>query len=285
MEALMPKVIVMENVPGILTIGGGAVVAEIFSRLGELGYECDGKIFYAEDFGVPQERRRFFLIATRLGWKKGLLPTGTHGPAPKPKNNPIIHSWLSSRNKKNLPLPTVWSAIADLPRLQNGQTLPFELRGKYRLPAETTLLRRLRKRSNVIRNHEAPKLGALMLRRIRHVSPGGSWRNIPFSLLPKGMQRAKKSDHTKRYGRLKKQGRCCTILTKCDPHWGSYVHPEADRVLTVREAARIQTFSDRFVFMGTRGDQYTQVGNAVPPFIAGALARTLKKYLKKFNAR
>jgi len=58
-------------------------------------------------------------------------------------------------------------------------------------------------------------------------------------MLPAGMKRAKKSDHTKRYGRLRRRGLCCTILTKCDPHWGSYIHPTQDRTLTVREAADV----------------------------------------------
>src|SRR5690606_4650180 len=101
--------------------------------------------------------------------------------------------------------------------------------------------------------------------------PGGSWRDIPFALLPAGMQRASKSCHTKRYGRLEKRGLCCTILTKADPHWGSYIHPVDDRVITVREAARLQTFPDRFRFFGPQSYQYMQVGNAVPPFMGAAV--------------
>ena len=104
---------------------------------------------------------------------------------------------------------------------------------------------------------------------------GGSWRDIPFDLLPAGMKRAKKSDHTKRYGRLAKGGRCCTLLTKCDPHWGSYVHPQENRTISVREAARLQSFPDHFRFFGNKGEQYSLVGNAVPVFMAKALGQSL----------
>jgi DNA (cytosine-5)-methyltransferase 1 len=94
------------------------------------------------------------------------------------------------------------------------------------------------------------------------------------------MQRAETSDHTKRYGRLAKNGLCSTILTKCDPHWGSYIHPVIDRAITVREAARIQGFRDKFQFDGPRTAQFVQVGNAVPPLIAKAIAKAIKRHLR-----
>src|SRR5690606_39128674 len=89
------------------------------------------------------------------------------------------------------------------------------------------------------------------------------------------------SCHTKRYGRLEKRGLCCTILTKADPHWGSYIHPVDDRVITVREAARLQTFPDRFRFFGPQSYQYMQVGNAVPPFMGAAVARAVRRHIEK----
>jgi DNA (cytosine-5)-methyltransferase 1 len=95
------------------------------------------------------------------------------------------------------------------------------------------------------------------------------------------MKRAKRSDHTKRYGRLRWEGLASTILTKCDPHWGAYFHPDQDRTLTVREAARLQSFPDWFEFKGSRTDQYVQVGNAVPPLLGRAIAEAISKVVEE----
>ena len=122
-------------------------------------------------------------------------------------------------------------------------------------------------------------LGKANLDRLPHIPPGGSWRDIPFDLLPTGMKRARRSDHTKRYGRLHPEGIGSTILTKCDPHWGTYIHHEQDRIISVREAARIQSFPDKFRFFGSLTEQYEQVGNAVPPLFAKAIGEAIFPYL------
>jgi DNA (cytosine-5)-methyltransferase 1 len=76
-----------------------------------------------------------------------------------------------------------------------------------------------------------------------------------------------------------------TILTKCDPHWGAYFHPEQDRTLTVREAARLQSFPDWFEFKGSRTEQYVQVGNAVPPALGRAIAETIENVSTEMETR
>jgi DNA (cytosine-5)-methyltransferase 1 len=278
---LQPKCLVMENVPGILTVGSGAVVSEIYESLKELGYECEARILYSEDYGVPQQRRRVFFVATRLGWSSSLFPRGNHGPAPKPQggsNNEFVYRWRAPKGE-SLPMPpTVWDAIGDLPSLQNGAGEEEE---QYAVEPQSTYQQLMRGTQSVLLNHVAPRLGEKMLKRIAHVPEGGNWRDIPFRLLPAGMQRACESDHTKRYGRLSRCGLCCTILTKCDPHWGSYVHPLDQRAISVREAARLQSFPDGFIFLGFRSEQFQQVGNAVPPLMAAAMGKAIRKHLQR----
>lgn len=145
---------------------------------------------------------------------------------------------------------TVWEAISDLPILLNGEN-PV---GKqvYRYTPLSDFQRYVRGQNNTVENHAAPRLAAVNLERRKYIPEGGSWRDLPYRLLPAGMKQARRCDHTKRYGRLRKDGLASTILTKCDLHWGACIHPEQDRVLTVREAARLQTFPDWFVFVGPK---------------------------------
>jgi DNA (cytosine-5)-methyltransferase 1 len=136
----------------------------------------------------------------------------------------------------------------------------------------------------IVRPSKEAQQAAENLARMAHVLPGGSWRDIPHHLLPAGMRRARKSDHTRRYGRLHPHEPSGTVLTKCDPHWGTVVHYAQDRVLSVREAARIQSFPDTFRFTGGKPAMYRQAGNAVPPLLARAVARHLAGLLAAAKA-
>ncbi len=258
-DGLKPKWIVLENVTGITSAGGGAAVKQIMKGLQDLGYTVDTRILKAEEFGIPQERRRMFFIGSRTGTPMS-WPEPTHG--------------LDCL----IPFVTIEKAIGDLPPLKNGQDAGEPL--PYAKPASSDYQRTLRGRRKLVHNHSAPKLAKINLERMRYIPQGGSWRDIPFELLPAGMKRARRCDHTKRYGRLSPDGLASTILTKCDLHWGSYIHPHQDRVLSVREAARLQSFPDHFIFQGPRTEQYVQVGNAVPPLLAKHIAARLHELLE-----
>ena len=130
----------------------------------------------------------------------------------------------------------------------------------------------------VLLNHTANAISGVNLERLAHIPAGGSWVDIPFELLPSGMKRAKRGDHTKRYGRLTWDSLAGTVMTKCDPHWGAVFHPAQPRTYSVRETARIQSFPDRYRFLGPRVSQYEQIGNAVPVLMARAIAQTLREY-------
>ena len=252
-EGLSPKWVVLENVTGITSAGEGAAVSAIASGLGDLGYRVEARILKAEQYGVPQERRRIVFVGNRTGDSIG-WPEPTHGPG-------------------LLPYVNIKQAIGDLPALKNGEHGDGR---RYTSPPQSEFQSQMRNgHADLVTNHSAPKLSEVNMKRLAHIPPGGSWRDIPVSLLPEGMKRAKRSDHTKRYGRLTWDGLSSTILTKCDIHWGAYIHPAQDRSLTVREAARLQSFPDWFEFQGSRTEQYVQVGNAVPPVLGRALANAI----------
>lgn len=251
-DGLRPKWVVLENVTGMTSAGGGAAVDAIIDGLGALGYSVRPQILKAEEFGVPQERRRIVFIGNRLGLPIR-FPEPSHGEGRKP-------------------FVTIDEAFSDLPPLPNGGAVNV---AEYVHEPQNEYQEYLRRDANGVTNHAAAKLAPVNLRRLTHIPEGGSWRDIPVDLLPEGMKRAKRSDHTKRYGRLRAKGLASTILTKCDPHWGAYFHPDQDRIISVREAARLQSFPDWFEFKGSRTDQYVQVGNAVPPLLGRAIAQAI----------
>jgi len=251
-EGLHPKWVILENVTGIFSAGGGAAVTGIVERFEALGYRVEYRILKAEEYGVPQERRRVVFIGNRFG-----LPIVWPG---------------KSHSPDLLPYTTIKDAIGDLPPLDNGEICEI---GSYGSAPTSIYQTMMRTGSTTVINHSAPRLGPVNVERMKHIPPGGSWRDIPHDLLPEGMKKAKRSDHTKRYGRMKWDGLSCTVLTKCDVHWGAYLHPEQDRAISVREAARIQSFPDWFHFEGSRTEQYVQVGNAVPPLLGLKIGKAI----------
>ena len=248
-DGLRPEWIVMENVTGIYSIANGEAVKTIKSELAGLGYAVEEAVLRAEDFGVPQERRRVVFIGNRIGATVS-HPEPTHGPG---------------RGRR---FTTIRDAIGDLPPLANGEG-PGQVAYLDGEPSHFQMT--MRGGAATVSDHAAPMLGKVNMERLPFIPPGGSWRDIPHDLLPEGMKRAKRSDHTKRYGRMTWDGLACTVLTKCDIHWGAYIHPEQDRAISVREAARLQAFPDWFEFAGSRTDQYVQIGNAVPPLLGKAI--------------
>src|ERR1700677_1888508 len=231
-DALRPRWIVLENVTGITSAGNGAAVHAIIKGLNKLGYAVEHQILKAEEYGVRAERRRIVFIGTNTG-AAIRFPDPTYG-------------------EGRLPLVSVRDAISDLPALKNGEDKGVR---RYVSAPKCEYQRQLRGNAAEVHNHAAPLLAKINVERMKYIPEGGSWRDVPVPLLPKGMQRARRCDHTKRYGRLRWNGQASTILTKCDLHWGAYIHPAQDRILTVREAARFQSFPDSFHFMGSRTEQ------------------------------
>ncbi len=280
-SCLKPKAILIENVPGIISMGKGTVVEQIYKELETLGYSVDHRILFAGHYGVPQMRFRTVFIGIR---KVGF---SIRFPQPQYDAKAVanftgaktlclkVDPLFSGQLKKPT---TVWDAMSDLPAITPEVVNENQ---KYASEPSCDYQRYLRKGSSSLKNHKCNRLAKINLERLKHIPQGGSWRDVPFELLPKGLQRARRSDHTKRYGRLSPDGLCSTVLTKCDPHWGSFFHPTQDRVISIREAARIQSFPDTYRFTGTVTQQYEQVGNAVPPLLGKAIGDEIHQMIKE----
>jgi DNA (cytosine-5)-methyltransferase 1 len=276
---LMPKAVLIENVPGIISLGKGTVVQQIYQELVAMGYKVRHKILFAGHYGVPQMRFRTVFIGIKNYSGEIIFPdpvydaraianfTGAQAlciPTP-----PLFYQHLK-------PQVSVWNALSDLPVICNGQTVSPD---EYAQEPDNEYQIYLRRNGGKLTEHYCAKLGEVNLERLKYIPQGGSWRDIPFDLLPAGLKRARRSDHTKRYGRLHPDALCSTVLTKCDPHWGSFFHPTQDRVISVREAARIQSFPDDYIFTGNVTQQYEQIGNAVPPLMGKAIGDEIMKML------
>lgn len=282
-DAFQPRCILIENVPGLVSFEDGKTLHAILDALAELGYGADVRILGAAYYGVPQMRWRTIIIGTR---GRELPPEAFPDPICHAPIEPNFTSTFDGHSLLKIPsaemsskFTTVKEAIGDLPPLQNGEH--GSTVKDYPIPPQCDYQQRARRGSTGIHNHEAPRLSAINVKRMSYIHPGGNWTDIPDDLLPRGMQQARKSDHTKRYGRVRPDGLASTILTKCDPHWGAYIHYSQDRSFTVREAARIQSFPDHYIFLGSMAEQFAQVGNAVPPMLAQAIGVSIKSILER----
>ena len=249
----------------------------IVSEFVRLNYHVTVKILFAAHYGVPQERWRLILLGSRFGEVSPPEPIFYAKGRANFRSAGLTFQLTESDRARLKPAVTVGEAIGDLPALEMGEGA--EIIG-YTCPPISEYTRAMRNPDGLTFNHYAAKLSKQNAERMLHVEPGGSWRDIPHHLLPKGMQRARKSDHTKRYGRLRNDGLAGTVLTKCDPHWGTVFLPDQNRSLTVREAARFQSFPDSYRFKGSRVSQYEQVGNAVPVLMAKAIAGSIRAHLE-----
>lgn len=243
--AVAPKVFVLENVPGMLSLEGGRFFDELISGIERLnaneygGYAVRFKILNAAHYGVPQERFRIVVVGTR----RDVVDEVGHVELPEPAHYSMAAAHFKGGRTHTfhyaighgkaqpggqiyvgeLKLPiSVGEAIGDLPALQNGggDDSPVE----YECKSLTPFQRRMRLGSKEVRNHWARALFPPNTERVQYIPEGGDWRDIPHSLLPPGMQRALRKDHTTRYGRLDRYQLSGTLLTKPDPHWGTFIH-------------------------------------------------------------
>lgn len=249
-EKFKPDFVFVENVPGLQKVPRHkqGPFPEFKELLEKMGYYITYGVVAAQDYGAPQLRRRFVLLASKYGEIN--IPAPTHG---KDRDNPY---------------KTVRDAIADLPAIAAGETY---------------------KESNVL-NHRAAKLSELNMTRIKaSESDGGGRNNWPKKLWPDCYTRTNEngeahSGHTDCYGRLWWEKPATGLTTRCISYSnGRFGHPEQDRAISIREAARLQGFDDAFEFTGSLNSMARQIGNAVPVDLAFAMGTHFVKHIEEIN--
>lgn len=244
-KEINPKVVIIENVAEIYNAFNGIVRNEIIDTLHQYGYEVEVKIINMSKYGIPQKRRRCFFFASRIG-----MP------------------FFPEEQETSL---SGWDAISDLPIINQGE-------GYDGMPYDANPLceyqKHLRIGSATLYNHVANIMQPTQTARIASIGPGQGLRDMPMELQVKG-------GYSGAYGRLDYTSVAPTI-TRWVFHIGSgrFAHPREVRGLTMREAARIQSFSDDFHFLGSRNEQAGQIGNAVPPYFMEQLADKIIDALK-----
>lgn len=238
-EYFEPKAFLMENVPNIMSMGKGAIKNQIIKDFENLGYKVSSQILLASDYGVPQNRKRAFFIGLKNGVEFEF-------PIPTTSNNKI-----SSKE-----------AISDLTEHTISDGKP------YLNKHQSTYQKQMRNGNKVVFNHQITEHKEKTVEIISMVPDGGNYKN-----LPKELHETRKVNIA--WTRLNSQKPSFTIDTGHRHHF----HYEFNRVPTVRESARIQSFPDDFIFQRSKTSQYKQVGNAVPPVLAKVLAEKIKDYI------
>jgi DNA (cytosine-5)-methyltransferase 1 len=270
-----PRCIVIENVPGLVNLAHGAYLRAIMQGLRDIGYAAACAELLAAQYGAPQMRWRLIIIA----WRNDLgIPAGRGFPKPTAGTAGIgdLLKNVTITSQQTAGFVTAREAISDLPRIVAGEEATW-----YAGPPDSAYQRAMRQGlSHELHNHYAARLSLANLERLELLAPGQDWRDLPHDLLPAGMQRALRKDHTRRYRRMTWDGIPRSVITRFrDPKSGEYTHPNQNRTISIREAARLQGFPDRFTFHGDRSSQYEQVGNAVPVQLAEAIAREVRRCL------
>lgn len=263
-ECLKPRAFLFENVTGLLSaknINGNKVFPLLSNAFERLGYTLSFKVINAIDYGVPQRRKRVILVGIR-GRQAFIFPEPTHG----------------SSSKNNTKIVSVADALDDLPPAvsdANGLV-------SYNKIPQTDYQREMRASTSEITEHYVPTMSTLDEYIIEHVNPGGNYMDIPKDVPSERIRRLHRDGgHTTCYGRLHKDFPSYTINTYFNrPNVGCNIHYREKRLITVREALRLQSFPDSYLIVSTsKQAKNLIVGNAVPPKVSGILAEALKHQL------
>jgi DNA (cytosine-5)-methyltransferase 1 len=250
-KELSPKMFLFENVEGVCTLAKGSVLKDILDISQKLGYFTNYYFVNSEKFGVPQKRKRVLFIGSQK----------------KP------FSLISIQ----MPPVSVREAIDDLPVIENGNTIDNMPYSKNSQLSNYQKIMRCKSKKEVA-NNKVSRNGELALTRYKLIPQGGNWKNLPPDL----MSNYKNLENCHRwiYYRLKWNEPSIVISNF---RKNMLIHPQQDRGLSVREAARLQSFPDHYVFHGQLGSQQQQIANAVPPILAKWVGSELVKGLEELD--
>ena len=264
-KGVQPKFFVMENVGRMFSIENGSIKKEIEK---ELKGKYDVEFYYenVSNFGVPQTRRRGIAIGNSLGIKNPVL-TRTHFD-PKKRN--------MSRGMKEY--VTIRDALSDLPKLKSGEGDEFSQYPKIDKRTLNRYAKERRLNSEIVYNHTARTHGKKDLKIFKMLKPG-QW----IDDLPKRYNRYRKDIFIDKYKKQSWNKPSSTILAHLSKDGLMFIHPDGrqNRSFTPREAARLQSFDDDFIFAGPRTHQFVQIGNAVPPLFGKVIAESIKNLLEQ----
>ncbi|WAC05333.1 MAG: DNA cytosine methyltransferase [Methanoregula sp.] len=261
-KGLDPDFIVFENVVGFLSMGKGKIKEEIISALSDLGYTAKDKVIDSAWCRVPQHRRRVFIV--------GIKPE---------KAKDEYRDKISFPGKTKKDFITVKQAISDLPIIGMGEKRAIQRYAKKSSINDYTKQMRaasnLNIKSSAVLNHVTTQSNDLVLQRYKHIPQGGNWQDLPDYLLKNYADKFR--CHSYIYRRLEDNKPSITVsnFRKC-----MFIHPTQNRGLSIREAARLQSFPDWYEFKGSMHGSQQQVACAVPPLMAKSVAQKIKKMLK-----
>jgi DNA (cytosine-5)-methyltransferase 1 len=245
---LKPEWVVFENVQGIVSFNEGQVVTNIVSELEKLQYTVNKEILDAINYGVPQYRKRFILVANKNG---------------------ILFEFPQENQQKKV---TVKEAIGDLPSLKNGDKKETT---KYKENYSSDYIMLMRENSKQATQNYVSKNKPYVIERYKYIKQGQNWQAIPARLMKNYNDKDK--CHSGIYRRLSNKEPSIVISNY---RKNMLIHPLEDRGLSVREAARLQSFPDTFQFSGSINEIQQQIGNAVPPLLAKAVFDKIIEYEK-----
>lgn len=244
-EKVKPQFFVLENVKGLTTLSGGMFKNDIINRFSALGYDVEFQIVNAANYGVPQNRERVFFVGMKKG--KFVFPDGD-----------FEH------------ILTCKDALSDLPKIteENGSANEYE----YATEPQNPYQKAMRENSAKVLNHQITMHSEKTKQIIGLIPDGGKIKDLP-----------KEYWNIRKYNKAFERMSSVRPSNTVDTGHRNYFHYSENRIPTARENARLQSFPDDFEVIGTRTSQYKQIGNAVPPLLAYAIAKAIKEQIEGDN--